>query len=134
MKGGLMLLRHLYTSIIRIWRFCIWIFFFPHKCSSSSYDRVCVPYIAVSVLQLVFTIRLSLILPQNIQISGQFLKFDEIYASANTCSCWRSSNFLIRKRALVLLFALWQIFSICRLRSIFLSRIIPSSFQLYLMI
>ena len=48
--------------------------FFPLKCSSSSYYRVCVSYIALSFLQWVFTIRLSLILPQNIQISGQFLE------------------------------------------------------------
>ena len=36
-------------------------------------------------------------------------------------------NFLIRKKVLIVLFALWQIFCICRLKLIFLSRIIPSS-------
>ena len=122
-----MLLRQLYTSIIRIRRFCVWIFFFPLKCSSSSYSRVCVSYVALSVLQWVFTIRLRLILPQNIQISGQYLKFDEIYASANTCGCSRFRNFLIRKRALDLLIALSQIFCICRLKLIFLPSVIPSS-------
>ena len=35
--------------------------------------------------------------------------------------------FFRRKRALVLLFALWQIFCIRRLKLIFLSRVIPSS-------
>ena len=68
-----------------------------------------------------------LILPQNIQISGQYLKFGETYASTNTCACSRLRNFLIRKRVLILLFALWQIFYICRLKLIFLSRVIPSS-------
>ena len=53
----------------------------------------------------VFTIRLSVILPQSIEIRGQYLKFDEIYASANTSTCSRLRNFLIRKSDLVLLFA-----------------------------
>ena len=101
MKSGFTLLRHLYTSTIRIRGFCVWIFFFPIKCSSSSYDRLCVSCITLSVLQWVLTIRLSLILPQNIQISGQYLKFDKIYASVNTSACSRFKNFLIRKRALV---------------------------------
>ena len=64
---------------------------------------------------------------QNIQISGQYLTFDEIYASANTYFYSRFRNFLIRKRALVLLFALRQIFEICRLKLILLSRMISSS-------
>ena len=133
MKGGIILVRHLYTSTIRIWRFCIWIFFFPLKYSTSSYDHVCASYIDLSVLYWLFTIRLSLILPQTIQISELYLKFDEIYASANTCTCSKFGNFLIRKRALVLLFALWQMLCICRLKLIFLSRVIQVV-QLYLVI
>ena len=52
----------LYTSTITIWRFCEWIFFFPFKSSSFSYDRVWVSYIALRDLYWVFTIRLTLIL------------------------------------------------------------------------
>ena len=44
-------------------------------------------------------IRLSLILPQNAQVSVQYLKFDKTYASANTCTCSRFRDFFIRKRA-----------------------------------
>ena len=53
-------------------------FFFALKSSGFSYDGGFVSYIALSVLSWVFTIRLSLILPKNIQISGQYSKRDEI--------------------------------------------------------
>ena len=43
---------------------------------------------------------------QKIQISEQYLKLDEMYASANTYACSRFRNFLLRKRALALLFSL----------------------------
>ena len=57
-------------------------------------------------------------------------------ASAKTCTCSRFRNFLTQKRALVLLFALWQIFCICLLESIFLSRAIlnTSAVSDYLMV
>ena len=56
-----------FTSTIRIWRFCAWIFFFPLKCSSSSDDRVCVSYIALKRSN-------SDIHPTNlsVEISGRF--------------------------------------------------------------
>ena len=88
-KGGLILLRHWYISTIRIWKFCVWIFFFLLKSSSSSYDYVSVSYISLRAL------RLPLIFLQNVQISGQYLKFDEICASANTWPLSRFRNFLI---------------------------------------
>ena len=69
---------------------------------------------------------------QKIQISGQYLKLDEMYASANTYSCSRFRNFLIRKKALALFF-LWHgviffvTFCIWRLKLIVMSGVIPSS-------
>ena len=53
--------------------------------------------------------------------SGRYLKFDEIYVSANTCACSRF------RRALILLLALRQIFCLWRLKLILLSRVIPRS-------
>ena len=44
------MLRHLYISTIRIWRFCVWNLFSPIKSSSSSFDHVCVLYIALKNL------------------------------------------------------------------------------------
>ena len=69
--------------------------------SNSSYDRAYVIYSPkCSVMGLINKIATGVL--QNIQISGQYLKFDEISGSANTCTCSRFRNFLIRKRALVL--------------------------------
>ena len=66
------------------------------------------------------TIKLLLHLPQNIQIIGQYLKFDNIYAFAKTIACFSVRKVLTWKRALILLFALEQIFSIWLLKFIFL--------------
>ena len=68
------------------------------------------------------TIKLLLHLPQNIQIIGQYLKFDNIYAFAKIIAC-SSVKVLTWKRALILLFALQQIFSIWLLKFIFLSNV-----------
>ena len=57
------------------------------------------------------TIKLLLHLPQNIQIVEQYLKLDNIYAFAKIIAC-SSVKVLTWKRALILLFALQQIFSI----------------------
>ena len=69
------------------------------------------------------TIKLLLYLPQNMQIVGQYLKFDEIYAFGKTTACSSVRKVLTWKRALILLFALQQIFSIWLLKFIFLSNV-----------
>ena len=61
-------------------------------------------------------------------MSGQYLKFDEIYVFANTCACLRFRNFLIRKKSFdIVICFVTNIFCICRLKSILSSRVISSS-------
>ena len=59
-----------------------------------------------------FIIKVLLHLGQNIQIIGQYLKFNNTYASVKTFACLNVRKFLTQKRALILLFALQQIFLI----------------------